>query len=200
MTETPKRLSKENIIKRWEDLEEGAIRVTPIPEGHRGSNFASDTIRITGSQEFIDSVLGNLKGFLDRDNGSTRLQVIYSQSVDRENQELTGAWTCYIQVHARGTKKRGRPAKGDRPPATLKIKVPPHAAPLFHGFALAFPYEEDGITYYDWAVPDISGGEMYATREEAEDELAAFVRTTGAKHPPEIVPVQVVNGKLKVDK
>jgi hypothetical protein len=39
---------------------------------------------------------------LEYENGTTRLQVVYKQSLDRETQAELGSWNCYLQVHERG--------------------------------------------------------------------------------------------------
>lgn len=78
------------------------IDVTPVPYKHKGSTYDQDGIRITGSREFIDSVLSKLKELLLHENHNTRLQVVYKESVDRGTQAPLGSYNCYIQVHERG--------------------------------------------------------------------------------------------------
>ena len=69
---------------------------------HQGSTYDQDGIRITGSEEFIDSVLSRLKDLLSAENGSTRLQVVYKQSTDRKTGATMNSHNCYVQVHERG--------------------------------------------------------------------------------------------------
>ncbi len=69
---------------------------------HEGSTFDQDGIRLTGSAEFIDSVLAVLKPLLARENASERLQLSYTESTDRETRRPLGTYQCYIQVHERG--------------------------------------------------------------------------------------------------
>lgn len=119
----PKSYGKKEIMQRWDDLpDEMPIAFTPIGRKHKGSTFAQCTVRITGPQEFIDSILSNLKGVKDHENESSRLNVKYSETLDsRRDKEtgkivthgLTGAWGCYITVHdrGRGVGKRGKGKK-----------------------------------------------------------------------------------------
>ena len=74
----------------------------PVPYKHRGSTFAEDGIRITGSKDFIEEVLSHLHDFRNYENGSTRLSVAFQESKDRETGRNTGSYNCYLQVHQRG--------------------------------------------------------------------------------------------------
>ena len=99
----PKSLRKAAFLAYWEAMKNRrAIRPTPVPYKHRGSTYARDGIRITGSRMFVDQVISNLTGLLRYENDMTRLQVVYKQTVDRETGQPIDAWNCYIQVHERG--------------------------------------------------------------------------------------------------
>lgn len=78
------------------------LNICAVPYKHQGSTYAEDGIRITGSRDFIDSVLSRVKDLLDAENGETRLQVVYKESLDRETQTPLNSWNCYLQVHERG--------------------------------------------------------------------------------------------------
>ena len=99
----PASLRKAEFIQYWTDLPDcQEIRPVPVPYKHEGSTYAQDSIRITGSREFIDQVISNLKLYLALEADTTRLQVVYKQSVNRETGTPIDAWNCYIQVHERG--------------------------------------------------------------------------------------------------
>lgn len=102
-TTTRKSLKKAEFLKYWAGITPGQP-LTPmaVPYKHSGSTFAEDGIRITGSREYIEQVLSHLKPLLRFENGQTRLQTTFAESVDRETGLPTGSWTCYIQVHERG--------------------------------------------------------------------------------------------------
>ena len=81
------------------------IQFAVIPYKHEGTTYGEDSIRITGSKEFIESVLIRLNpsDLLQNENLTTRLQCPYTQVVDRESkQPVPGAYACMIQVHRRG--------------------------------------------------------------------------------------------------
>jgi hypothetical protein len=95
---------KKEVLRRWECLPRNLpLQMEAIPYKHRGTAFAEDGIRITGSQQFIDSVLSRLKDLLKYEDDLTRLQLVYKESLDKESGAiLPGSWNCYIQVHERG--------------------------------------------------------------------------------------------------
>lgn len=97
------RLKKRDTLALWRSLD-GArpIRPRPIPYDHKGSTFARDGIRITGSRDFVESVLARLKELLRYEGPTTRLQVSMQESRDRASGALLGSWKCYVQVHQRG--------------------------------------------------------------------------------------------------
>lgn len=73
-----------------------------IPYKHEGSTFAQDGIRLTGSPEFIRSMLRVLRPLLNCNNATERLSVVYKESTDNVHGMPLGSWNCYIQVHERG--------------------------------------------------------------------------------------------------
>ena len=78
-------MKKAQFLKHWNDLEPNQpLKMRPIPYKHKGSTYAQDGLRITGSKENIDSVLSCLKPLLAAENGRTRLQVSYQQTTDRD--------------------------------------------------------------------------------------------------------------------
>jgi hypothetical protein len=100
-------MKKNEMLEHWQGLEPNQpIKVTPVPYKHQGSTYAEDGIRITGSQQFIDSVLSCLKPLLDYEGTDTRLQVVYKESTDRETGADLHSYNCYIQVHQRGQEAR----------------------------------------------------------------------------------------------
>ena len=96
-------MRKAEILKHWQALDADLpIKPCPVLYKHKGSTFDEDGIRITGSRVFIDSVLSTLKGLLSCENGKTRLQLAYSQSVCKESGRKLDSFQCYVQVHDRG--------------------------------------------------------------------------------------------------
>ena len=96
-------MKKAQILTHWQGVKPNQpIRISPVPYKHIGSTYAEDGIRITGSQEFIDSVLSRLTDLLAHENGVTRLQLSYQQSKDRDTGADLNSYNCYVQVHQRG--------------------------------------------------------------------------------------------------
>lgn len=96
-------MKKAEFLKHWVGLPANQpIKPTFVPYKHKGTTFAEDGIRITGTPEFIDSVLSRLKDLLAFENTQTRLQVLHAESKDRKTGQPTGSYSCYVQVHERG--------------------------------------------------------------------------------------------------
>lgn len=96
-------MKKQQILEKWQGIPENKpLAPDAVPYKHKGSTYDQDGIRITGSKEWIDSVLSRLKPLLQEENGGTRLQLVYKQSVDKDTGIPMDSWNCYIQVHERG--------------------------------------------------------------------------------------------------
>lgn len=105
--ESPKKSwsgKKKEIITFWKALPEMPLLVTPIPKSHKGSTFGEDGIRITGSPNYIYSVLARLKDFLPLESEGTKLQLLFKES-DRidPNRPNKKSYAFYIQVKQRGS-------------------------------------------------------------------------------------------------
>jgi len=100
-------MKKKEILTHWQGLKDNVkINMAQVPYKHHGSTYAEDGIRLTGSKQFIDSVLANLKELLEYENCYTRLSLNYQESKDRETGRPTGSYNCYIQVHERGSQAK----------------------------------------------------------------------------------------------
>ena len=96
-------MNKQEILNHWRSIKPNQnIPVFPVPYKHQGSTYDQDGIRITGSKQFIDSILSRIKDLLEEENDETRLQLVYKQSVDKETGYPMNSYNCYIQVHERG--------------------------------------------------------------------------------------------------
>jgi len=103
--------SKEDIIKMWRSLNPSSpIVVSAIDAEHKGSTYGEDGIRITGSPQFIYSVLSKLKPFLEYENPTTKLVVSYRETQSPSQLEkgnLKKSYVFYVQVKQRdGSKDR----------------------------------------------------------------------------------------------
>lgn len=101
-----RRFGKAQAVNRWLNAEPENIAevVKPIPAGVKGNRFAEDGVRITGSQAFVDAILGNLKSLLNAENGTSRLEILYQEIVNKETGlPMDDKWSCYIRVIRRGS-------------------------------------------------------------------------------------------------
>lgn len=100
-------MKKPEFLAHWAGLTPNqAVNPTPVSYKHQGSTYTEDSIRITGSQPFVDSVLSRMKDLLANEAGDRRLSVVYKESMDRVKNEGTGSYNVYIQVHERGGKAK----------------------------------------------------------------------------------------------
>jgi hypothetical protein len=100
--------SKKDILSFWKTIEANKpITASPIPYGYKGSTFSEDGIRITGSPQFITTVISHLKDFLAYENPQSKLAVSYreteSPSKISSGQNKT-SFVFYIAVKSRGDK------------------------------------------------------------------------------------------------
>ena len=100
--------SKKDIMNFWKTLEANKpILAKPIQYGFKGSTYSEDGIRITGSPQFITTVISHLKDFLAYENPQSKLAVSYreteSPSKISAGQNKT-SFVFYIAVKERGDK------------------------------------------------------------------------------------------------
>lgn len=92
---------KRDIIKFWQSLNPALpLRVSPIPKEHEGTRFDSDGLRITGSPQFINSILSKLKDFLSYEKSpGLSLDVEYRQIESKDDkQNSRPVYVCYIHI------------------------------------------------------------------------------------------------------
>lgn len=109
--------TKKQILQMWRNLRPDVpINIMPIEmdaPGQNDSNYGEDGIRITGSWNFIATVLGRLKDLMMHENPQTRLRLVFrgvdsSKGVQPDRQ----SYVFYINLERRSHGKPGRPKKG----------------------------------------------------------------------------------------
>jgi len=99
----PWKASKEQILSFWKTVAPNSpLALKPIAYDHEGSSIQEDTVRITGSKEFISSVLSRLKDFLNYENDKTKVMVAYRQSPRSFLPGNKNSYIFYLQVMERG--------------------------------------------------------------------------------------------------
>lgn len=107
---------KSEILQMWRNLKPDLpIFITPViekPEGSEKTNYGEDGIRISGSAQFIASVLGRLKEILGYENPETKLRLIFrAVDSDRQARPDRQSYVFYINLERRSRGKPGRPKK-----------------------------------------------------------------------------------------
>jgi len=96
-------MQKKEFLQYWASLTPNQpVSPRAIPYKHEGSTYTEDSIRLTGSKDFVDSVLSRLQDLLTNEASDRRLGVVYKESMDRATDTGTGSYNVYIQVHERG--------------------------------------------------------------------------------------------------
>jgi len=97
----PWKARRADVLQFWQNLQPGIpLQPTPIEKGHRGTRFRRDGLRITGTAQYVNSVMSHLKDFLDFEaDPRTKLDVEYRQlqSKEGEYQEMP-IYVCYVYV------------------------------------------------------------------------------------------------------
>lgn len=102
--------SKAQILKYWKTLGgEQPIPMKAIKYDHKGSTYGEDGIRITGSPNFIQAVLGKLRELLRYEGPETKLGVVYRQTFSKKREAMglsPISFVFYIQARERGKKRK----------------------------------------------------------------------------------------------
>jgi hypothetical protein len=73
-----KRGDSKQVFNHWQSLPPpGVVPITPKPHDHYGTSMDEDTIRVTGSQAFVDSVMTRLKDLMALQQPGIALEVTY---------------------------------------------------------------------------------------------------------------------------
>lgn len=115
-THKPWSATKDEVMAVWQNLRpDTPIYMMPMPEKQEGdtkghSSYGEDGIRITGSWQFIASVLARLKEIAGFENPAMKLRVVF-RGVDpnRLSQPNRQAFAFYVNLEKRKAGKAGRP-------------------------------------------------------------------------------------------
>src|SRR3982750_2712743 len=96
----PWKAKKDEILQFWQKLPP-SMPIQPfniVPSDSHGSTYRYDGVRVTGTNQFINSVVSRLKDLVGYDQGNTRLQLLYRQQVDKQTQQpLPNSFVFYVQ-------------------------------------------------------------------------------------------------------
>jgi hypothetical protein len=107
---------KAEILQMWRNMRpDSPIYMTPISKvpGQKGATYGEDGIRVTGSWQFIASVLGRIKELMAYENPQTKLRLVFrgvdkSRSANPERE----TFVFYVNAEHRSRNKPGRPKIG----------------------------------------------------------------------------------------
>jgi hypothetical protein len=101
---------KADVLQFWQNLKPNMpIYMEPVPESHEGTRFRSDGFRITGSPEFINSMLSRFKDIIQMENDLHRLDVEYRQIESPNGDDTPGTQEFVFYCHL--VKKDSAPVK-----------------------------------------------------------------------------------------
>lgn len=102
---------KSEILQYWKNLRgDIPIVLTPMTKtsGDHYQSYGEDGIRITGSWQFISSVLSRIKEILAYENPQTKLRLVF-RGVDKEHSRPDRqTFVFYVNLQQREHGKRGR--------------------------------------------------------------------------------------------
>jgi hypothetical protein len=107
---------KKQILQMWKNLRPNVpINITPIDmdaPGGGSKSYGEDGIRITGTWNFIATVLGRIKDLMVFENPQTRLRLVF-RGIDSDNANPDNpSYVFYINLESRSHGKRGRKKLG----------------------------------------------------------------------------------------
>jgi hypothetical protein len=105
----PWKASKKQILNFWSKLPENMPLVAdkPIPSRYQGQTYSYDGMRITGTSQFINSIMSKIKDIVKFDDNNTKLNLIYRQQVDKNTDyPLPNSFVFYVQVRERTKGKK----------------------------------------------------------------------------------------------
>lgn len=99
---------KPEILHMWKNARpDTPIIITPIddkPDG-QSSSYGEDGVRVTGSWQFIASVIARLKEIIGYENPQTKLRLVF-RSVDRSrSRNDRQSYVFYVNLERRGVGK-----------------------------------------------------------------------------------------------
>jgi hypothetical protein len=108
---------KADILDMWRNLRPDLpIILTPLSEkifkskSKRKTSYGEDGIRISGSAQFIISVLSRLKEIIGYENPQTRLRLVFKGvESKRDARPDRQSYVFYINLERRSLRKPGRP-------------------------------------------------------------------------------------------
>jgi hypothetical protein len=89
--------TKEEIVAYWKNLRpDTPVQMRAIDYTHKGSTYGEDGMRLTGSPQFIASVLARMKELLAYETPTTKLAITYRQTESPSKMAMGQSKTSYV--------------------------------------------------------------------------------------------------------
>ena len=103
---------KPEILQLWKQLRpDQPIYMTPMAKKAEGGNqsYGEDGVRITGSWNFISSIMGRIKEIMAYENPNSKLRLVF-RGVDKSKGDPNKvSYVFYVNMENRSKGKAGRP-------------------------------------------------------------------------------------------
>jgi hypothetical protein len=97
-TQKPWKAKKGEILQLWQSMKPNMpLSMQPVPENHKGTRFNHDGIRVTGSPQFINTVMSRLKDLMQFEREGVRLDVEYRQ-VEAKSEDPKPGYVFYAHL------------------------------------------------------------------------------------------------------
>lgn len=111
----PWKAKKAEVLDFWKSLKPNLpLQMDPVSDGHEGTRFRQDGLRVTGSPQFINSVISRLKDMAEFESEFYRLDVEYRQIEDKTvDADQNPEFVFYVHL-----------VKKDPTPEKIKVPTP----------------------------------------------------------------------------
>ncbi len=98
----PWKANKSETLQFWRTITPNIpLAVKPIDSSHKGTTIQEDGIRITGSKEFIATVISRLKDLLMYEGDKTKLVIDYRQNAKSLKPGNKDSYLFYVNIKNR---------------------------------------------------------------------------------------------------
>lgn len=115
---------KPEIMQMWQNLRpDMPILMTPMVGSGLGgtSSYGEDGIRVTGSWQFISSVIGRFKDIMNYENPTTKLRLVFKGVDKSRGRADRESFVFYVNADPRASGKTGKP-KLEKPKKVKPLK------------------------------------------------------------------------------